>query len=71
MPILVVGFGGEYCFGHRGNPDAVFMKGVVELGKALFNPFGVVLDLRGLDYRWGDQISKPIMSACGERGPCA
>jgi hypothetical protein len=62
-PILVIAFAGEYGFGSGGNGDGRFMAGVVRMGLELFEPSGVVLDLKRLRYGWGDMMTLPISAA--------
>lgn len=55
--LLVITFTGTYGAGSAGNGDAVFMRAVIALARRAFTPAGVVLDLRELDYRWGDLMA--------------
>ncbi len=61
--ILCVTFQGVYGYGSAGNSDARFMKAVVHLGCEAFDPKGIVLDFRQLDYQWGDEMAFPIEAA--------
>lgn len=59
-PILVVSFSGRYGVGAEGNGDGEFMAAVVRMGRELLDPCGVVLDLLGLQYEWGDKMTRPF-----------
>ncbi|MEU8238284.1 hypothetical protein AB0C07_08570 [Actinoplanes missouriensis] len=61
--LLLVTFAGVYGVGSAGNSDAAFMQGVVVLGLRAFTPAGVVLDLREVDYRWGDMMGAVLNAA--------
>lgn len=61
--LLVASFSGVYRIGAQGNPDAELMCGVVHLGRQVFHPRGIVLDLRLLDYQWGDMIDAVLSKA--------
>lgn len=54
--ILVVKFAGVYGIGSEGNGDAayMYMKGLA--GITIYEPYGIILDLRDLDYKWGDMM---------------
>lgn len=54
--VLVVRFTGTYRPGSLGNPDAAFMRAKVLEGMAGVDASGVVLDLRGLTYTWGNSL---------------
>ncbi|MEU4155181.1 hypothetical protein [Actinoplanes sp. NPDC026670] len=59
----MVTFTGTYGMGSAGNSDAVFMRAVLALALRAFAPVGVVLDLRELDYRWGDMMGAVLNDA--------
>ncbi|GIE78648.1 hypothetical protein Aph02nite_45980 [Actinoplanes philippinensis] len=61
--LLVVTFAGAYGVGSSGNGDALFMRAVIGLALRAFAPAGVVLDLRELDYRWGDMMASVLNDA--------
>ena len=61
--LLVVAFQGEYPPGPDGDGTACVMRGLVSLGREVFDPKGIVLDLRGLDYRDGDLIETVLGEA--------
>jgi len=54
--ILVIAFKGEYRIGSQGNPDANYMHAKGDFGADLYHPSGIILDLRELDYKWGDEL---------------
>jgi len=54
--ILVVSFRGKYRPGSAGTPDARFMLAMAEAGIAAFDPLALILDLRDLEYEWGDDL---------------
>lgn len=59
---LVISFKGKYRDGAAGRPDAGLMKGIVETGLAVWDPFSVLIDLRELEYSWGDNIDSVFAS---------
>lgn len=61
--LLIITFAGTYGVGSAGNGDALFMRAVIGLGLRAFRPAGVVLDLRELDYRWGDMMASVLNDA--------
>ncbi|MCA9688413.1 MAG: hypothetical protein KC636_02310 [Myxococcales bacterium] len=54
--IAVLRFTGRYRDGSRGSPDAAYMAVVAAAALARATPDVLVLDLRALDYRWGNSI---------------
>jgi hypothetical protein len=54
---LMISFSGKYKDGAAGRPDAGFMKGVVLTGIEVWDPLGVIVDLRELEYNSGDHIN--------------
>lgn len=60
---LIIRFVGEYGGGSAGNSDATLMRAAVHLGRQAFDPTGIVLDLRDLDYYWGDMIADVLNEA--------
>ena len=54
--VLVMKFSGEYRVGCRGNPDAAFICAMQRAAVEYWDPEGAVLDLRDLDYAWGDMM---------------
>jgi hypothetical protein len=60
--VLVVVFEGTYRRGSLGNLDAGYACGQILAGIYTWNPKALVLDLRGLSYEWGDQMSLVLLS---------
>lgn len=56
IDILIISFQGKYRNGSSGSPDAGLIKGIVKLGVCVFDPFGLIIDLRDLEYNWGDDF---------------
>jgi hypothetical protein len=54
--VLVIAFYGTYRDGSLGNPDAAFMRGMVMGALATYAPSCLLLDFRGLVYRWGNSL---------------
>src|SRR4051794_37506179 len=52
--ILVVTFEGKSGFGCRNNEDAAFMAAVISAGIEAWSPTALILDLKRLEYAWGD-----------------
>lgn len=61
--VLLVRFAGAYPDGSRGSKDAKFMRAKVAEGIAGVYPDALVLDLRKLSYRWGDNLIS-VLDAC-------
>lgn len=55
--ILLARFRGAYGFGSRGADDAHFIRVTLDTLCATFDPDGIVVDFRSLDYEFGDDIS--------------
>lgn len=53
---LVISFSGQYRDGSLGNPDASYMKGIINLASDIWWHKSLVIDLSGLRYEWGDMI---------------
>lgn len=53
---LIISFHGKYRDGSAGSPDAGLIKGIVKTGVAVFDPFSLLIDLRDLEYNWGDNL---------------
>jgi hypothetical protein len=53
---LVAKFSGKYRDGSKGNPDAAFMRGVLQTACRLWWHTAVIIDLSDLEYHWGDRI---------------
>ncbi|WP_457332596.1 hypothetical protein [Rhizobacter sp. P5_C2] len=56
--LLVVAFEGEYPDGSRGNAHGAYVATAALHGLHAFDADGVVLDFRGLTYRWGNTLLK-------------
>jgi hypothetical protein len=56
VEILVVSFHGIYRNGSAGRPDAGFIKGIINTGLSVFDPFSLLIDLSDLKYNWGDDL---------------
>jgi len=54
--VLVVAFEGDYRDGSQGAPDARLMRAVVAGALVATRPDAIVLDLRALGYRWGNNL---------------
>ena len=65
--ILIVQFSGQYGTGSEGNDDAAFMSGALAAGVATWRPQGVVLDLRELQYEWGDGLFTRVIALARSR----
>jgi hypothetical protein len=61
--VQVVAFEGSYGVGSRGNPDAAFMRAVVAQAAEAWNSIALVLDLRELEYSWGNSLLGVIQAA--------
>lgn len=61
--VQVVAFSGEYGVGSAGNPDAAYMRAVVTSAAAAWDSVGVVLDLRELEYSWGNALMSVVQAA--------
>lgn len=53
---LIVKFSGTYRPGSAGAPDAHFICGVTQTAIAMWRPAALILDLRELSYKWGDEM---------------
>jgi hypothetical protein len=63
--ILVLSFTGHYRPGHRGAPDAGFIQGITQAALWVWCPAALILDFRGLDYVWGDEMEE-VLGCRGE-----
>lgn len=54
--ILIVSFAGTYPEGSLGNRHGQYIASSTVHGLAVFDPWGVVLDLRELHYTWGNTL---------------
>jgi hypothetical protein len=56
VDLLIISFNGKYRDGSAGRPDAGLIKGLIKTGVLVFDPFSVLIDLRNLEYNWGDNL---------------
>jgi hypothetical protein len=70
--VLIVRFVGKYRIGHLGQPDAAYMAAMSAAAEVRWEPQGIVLDLSGLEYEWGDNLDN-VLNWCWSRldGPGA
>lgn len=61
--IQVIAFSGSYGVGSGGNGDAAYMRSVVAAAVAAWNSIALVLDLRELEYSWGNALLSVIQAA--------
>lgn len=73
--VLIVTFTGKYRNGAKGDPDAIFMRGIINCAVDLWSPQSVLLDLSDFEYIWGDYIDyifdepnkKPLVTVIGPK----
>lgn len=56
--VLIASFSGEYPDGSRGNEHGAYMAVMALYGIHAFDADCLILDLRGLTYRWGNTVLK-------------
>lgn len=56
--LLCVAFHGVYPDGSKGNDHGEFIARSTLTGLTHFEPWGLILDLRELEYRWGNTLLK-------------
>lgn len=56
VDILHIKFNGIYRYGSGGKAELRYMIGNYELGKAIWNPFKIALDISNVEYVWGDDM---------------
>jgi hypothetical protein len=61
--ILVIEFTGKHGIGSEGNEDSLFMATTVKAAMNVWYVNGLVLDLRGLMYEWGNSIGDVLLAA--------
>ena len=69
--VLVVAFAGVYPPGSRGNRHGHYMKARTAFGLVAFDPSCIVLDLRELEYTWGNTllgVFQVVHEITGEEG---
>ena len=57
---LILCFSGDYRLGTDGNGDGLFMAAMTAAYCSLVEPTSLVLDLRKLNYAWGNTITRTI-----------
>jgi hypothetical protein len=62
--VLVISFSGAYRLGSGGDGDAAFMLAIAKAALWAWRSFGLVLDLRELEYTSGDKLGAVL--SCGE-----
>ncbi len=71
--ILVVAFQGEYPDGSRGNAHGAYIATATLHGLHAFDADCLILDFRGLSYRWGNTLLKVLQDVSqfkdAEAGP--
>ena len=56
LNLTILEWTGTYGYGSQGNYDGVFMRVVTYAALSAWHSHGVIFDLRGLEYEWGDKI---------------
>ena len=56
IDILHIKFSGTYRLGSAGKTELGYMTGNYELGKAIWRPFKIILDISNVEYEWGDDM---------------
>jgi hypothetical protein len=54
--VVAAHFAGEYRDGSGGKPDAGVIVGITAAASIVWDADAIILDLRELDYRWGDEM---------------
>ncbi len=60
MVCLVVEFRGECGQGTQNYDYAGFMSAIIKAAVEAWEPVALIMDLRQLKYRWGDEMTKPF-----------
>ena len=60
MLCLVVEFGGECGQGTQDHGYADLMSAIIKASVDAWRPMALIMDLRPLKYRWGDEMTKPF-----------
>src|SRR5262245_48271392 len=66
--LLAVAFSGTAGAGSAGNEHGKQMGEVLRRAVAEHDPSRLLIDLRGLDYQFGDSIGSPVLSAAKKVG---
>lgn len=69
LRIGIVRFGGTYRPGSEGLEDAVLIGRVLNMFCITIDPDGMIVDLRDLDYRYGDDLHVSTYKFHGARSP--
>lgn len=56
VDLLCIKFKGEYRPGSQGKSELGFMTGHFELGRAVWKPFKIIIDISEVIYEWGDDM---------------
>jgi len=56
LGIMVLKFAGSYGYGSEGNCDAIYMRAIGNACVDAWEPGGLIIDLSGLAYEWGDRL---------------
>ena len=60
--ILIIEFIGKHGIGSEGNTDSLFMATIIKGAMNVWFVDGLVLDLRGLAYEWGNSIGDVLLA---------
>jgi hypothetical protein len=66
--VVAIQFCGKYGYGSLGNGDGRFMAAVTHAVDVAWRPSGLVLDLRELEYEFGNTILEVILFGQGDGG---
>lgn len=56
IDILCIKYTGKYRYGSLGKTELGYMIGKYELGKAVWTPFKIIIDISNVIYEWGDDM---------------
>jgi hypothetical protein len=56
LSAIHLAFAGEYRSGSSGAPDAHYIEGMARTVHEIWRPSAIILDLRKLSYKWGDEM---------------
>jgi hypothetical protein len=54
LSIVHLAFSGTFRDGPAGDPDGLYVHGIIGIAHAIWHPSGMILDLTELTYNWGD-----------------
>jgi len=63
LDVLIVAFSGNYRQGAGGDGDATFMRANTRAALSAWPSFGLVLDFRELEYKFGDMMASVLSCA--------